>query len=509
MSLSPPTWATAKWVAGLLAGVAFLIATSSTALAHVNFVGSTPANVSTVAGPISTVTLEYSGAADPIANEFTINDPSGGEVPVASVANDGATKVVVTSKNPLPSGRIKVAWALRGSDGHKMTGTISFTVAASAPSTTSTTVVGAGESTTVAPPTTSASPTVVEDVAPLLQPARSGGSNGVAERIATIGRWIVYAAILFVVGGLAYLVWVHRGPRREGRRIVYLIRRGALLVIVGSIIEWFAQLAAYGDGGVGELASPSIWNDLISSSFAVGTLFRLVGAFLVLRFVAIDVVSEDPVDFASLDDLEIFSELSDARSGAVDLVARPNASNLSRVRVESGPVAFVGAMLLVASEAFIGHTASVEPRALMVVSDAVHMTAAGIWVAGVWLLTWTLWQRRRRSEPLDARLLATKFSLVATWSLVGVGITGVALAWAILDSMSALWNTSFGRLLVIKVVIVAVIAAFGLHNRRNLLPALESPGSDARFFRTIAIEAILFAAVLAVTSLLVVSNPLS
>jgi len=506
MSLRLPVSAP-KLVAGLLVGMAFLLATASAASAHVNFVGSTPANVSTVSGPISTVTLEYSGAADPIANDFAIEDASGGSVAIASVANDGATKVVVSSKSPLPSGRNKVSWALRGSDGHKMTGTISFTVTAPTPSSTATTTSAGGASTTVAPATTV--PSVVEEPAPLSQASSSGSGTDLAERIATIGRWIVYAAILFVVGGLAYLVWVHRGPRREGRRIVYLIRRGALLVMVGAIIEWLAQVAAYGSGGLGDLVSPSSWSDVVSSGFAIGTVFRLAGAFLVLRFVAIDVVSEDPIDFTSLDDLDIFGELSGSTSGPIDLAARPTTSNLSRVRVESGPLAVVGAVLLIVSEAFIGHTASVEPRALMVVSDAVHMTAAGIWVAGVWLLTWTLWQRRRRGVPLDARLLATKLSLVATWSLVAVGVTGLALAWAILESVSALWTTSFGRILIVKIVIVAVIAAFGLHNRRNLVPALESPGSDVRFLRTIAVEAALFIAVLAVTSLLVVSNPLS
>lgn len=506
MSLRPPARAT-KLLAGVLLGLGFVLATASVASAHVDFVGSAPANVSTVAGPISKVTLEYSGAADPIASEFSITDASGSSVAIESVSNDGAAKVVVTSKAPLPNGRNKVSWALRGADGHKMTGTISFTVAASTPSTTSTTISAAGGSTTVAPPTTAPTATQVDDAASV--PSSTPGSSAdLAEKIATVGRWIVYAAALFVIGGLAYLVWVHRGPRREGRRIVFLIRRGALLVVVGSIIEWFAQLAAFGSGSVGDLVSPSAWGDLLASSFAIGTILRIVGGILVLRFVAIDVVSEDPIDFANLDDLDIFGELSGSGTGGVELADPPRSSHLARVRVESGPLAFVGAVLLIVSEAFIGHTASVEPRALMVVSDAVHMTAGGIWVAGVWLLTWTLWQRRRRGEPLDAQLLAVKFSLVATWSLVAVGITGLALAWAILDSLGALWSTGFGRLLILKVVVVAVIAAFGLHNRR-LVPELESSGSDARFFRTIAIEAVLFVVVLAVTSLLVVSNPLS
>lgn len=58
------------------------------------------------------------------------------------------------------------------------------------------------------------------------------------------------------------------------------------------------------------------------------------------------------------------------------------------------------------------------------------------------------------------------------------------------------------------VAVVAVIGGIGLHNRRTLLPALEQPGIEVRFFRTILIEAALFAAVLIITALLVVANPL-
>ena len=147
----------------------------------------------------------------------------------------------------------------------------------------------------------------------------------------------------------------------------------------------------------------------------------------------------------------------------------------------------------------------------MAVSNAIHLTAASIWAAGAWLLTATLWRRHRRGEPIDAALLATRFSLLATWSLVAVAVSGAVLAWAILDQVSSLWSSEFGRLLLAKTFVVLVIGCFGLHNRRTLLPALMS-GDDAsedQFRRTIAIESMLFVVVLLITSLLVIANPLS
>jgi copper transport protein len=478
-----------------------LIGSATPASAHVDFLGSTPANVSTVNGPVSRIVLEYSGTSNPISDEFLIQDASGTSQSIASVGNDGDTKVVVTTVNALPSGRNKVSWALRGTDGHKMTGTISFTVAAATSSSTTSTV-------TATPSTLPAQPVEVEATESEATSTSSVSSDtDSAEMIATAGRWLVYVMILFTVGSLAYLVLVHRGTRREGRGIVFLIRRSAILVIIGSAMEWFAQLAVFGSGSIADVVSPWAWGDLLSTSFALGTLCRIVGAALVLRFVPIEVVTEDPIDYAKLDDYDLFGELASPSPTAAAVVSEPDA-RLARVRVESGPLAFVGALLLVVSESFLGHTASVEPRALVLVSDAVHMLAAAVWVAGVWLLAWTFWQRARRGEPLDARLIATRFSITATWALVAVAISGTALGWAILGSPGRLFTTEFGRMLLIKVALVAVIGAIGLHNRRTLLPALEQPGIDVRFYRTIIIESVLFVAVLVATALLVVANPI-
>ena len=441
--------------------------------------------------------MEFTGPAAPIDEDFKLENPSGTGVAIRSISKDGDAKVVVTSAAPLANGRTKLVWALRGADGHKMSGSVSFTVvqAESVPPSTSSTASGAAA--TAAPSTI-----VTAGEEPSVAP-ETATDEGLAEALGVVARWLVYGAILLTVGALAYLQWVHRGTRREGRKIVFFIRRAAVLIVVGAVVEWFAQLAMTGSGSLGDLVRPSVWGDLLSTGFALGTLTRIIGAVLVLRFVSIDVVPET----APTPDLDWIADPEAIRSV---LVESPPVSARTRVRVESGPLALVGAVLLVISESFIGHTASVSPRALMAVSDAVHLTAAGIWAAGAWLLALTLWSRHRRHEPLDAPLMATRFSLLATWSLVAVAISGCILAWAILDGLSAIWGSEFGRLLLVKTLVVIVIGCFGLHNRRVLVPALVAGDESAAetFRRTIAVEAVLFIAVLLITSFLVIANPL-
>lgn len=469
---------------GVLAPVvvllAFIGATATPASAHVDLVESTPANVSTVDATVGTISFRFSGPVDPVADRFRIQDASGADAPIESVEAVEPTLVVVTPSKALSSGRNRVTWALRGTDGHTMTGTIAFTITGSS-STTSLPATG-GTVGAVDPATVDASADVGTGV--IDEPGAG------AERVATLARWLVYGAVLFSAGGLVYLTTVHRGTKAESRRLVFYVRRAALIVLTASVFEWCAQLVVRDFGQVTAIVSPSVWWDLAMTGFGIGTLLRLVGAALVLAFLSIQtdsVVLPDAVE-------------SSGSAGTV---------SLARVRVEASPIAFIGVGALVLSESFIGHTSSVAPRIVMVVSDVVHMLAAGAWAAGAFLLASTLWRRHRRGEPTDARLLAARFSVLAAGSVVAVGVTGIVLGWLILTGPGASWTSDFGWLLLVKIVLVAVVASIGGYNHRVLVPALAD-GDEARshLFRWIVTaESLLFAAVLLVTAVLVNSDP--
>jgi copper transport protein len=93
-----------------------------------------------------------------------------------------------------------------------------------------------------------------------------------------------------------------------------------------------------------------------------------------------------------------------------------------------------------------------------------------------------------------------------------VSVTGVVQAGLILGSVDALVTTTFGRVLALKVVLVAAIAWTGWWNRRHLVPEFEgaAPSSAAvRQLRTsLSVEAVGFLVVVALTAVLVVSSPI-
>jgi len=464
--------------------------------AHIDLADSDPQNVSTVDEPVELVRLTFTGAADPAVDQFAIEDPDGNAVPITSIApeGDGAT-LIVTPAHPLAGGRHRVTWAIRSDDAHTMNGTIAFTVTAAA------VPAAVGEADDV--------PSSTIEAPPITAIAAASPTQG-AERVATVARWLVYTALLFCVGGLGYLTWVHRGSAAEGRRLAFLIRRAAVVVAAGALLEFLAQIIVFDGGSVGAVFSPAAWGDVLGASFGTGTLLRLAGAALVLAFLRIDLdhtfVLDGAIGFDELSARDL-ALLDEPGTGVATKLA-PTAPPLVRLRVEASPVAFVGAALLVASEGFLGHTATTQPRLLVVASDAGHLVAGGLWAAGAVMLAATISRRHRRGLPLDARLLATRFSVVATWSLVGVAITGMALAWGILGDLSALWTTTFGQVLLVKVAVVAVIGALGGYNKKVLVPALIEGGEDAdhQFRRTVTAEAALFGVVLALTAVLVASS---
>ena len=118
---------------------------------------------------------------------------------------------------------------------------------------------------------------------------------------------------------------------------------------------------------------------------------------------------------------------------------------------------------------------------------------------------------RRTGTTSDAAVLVSRFSVSATWALALVSLTGVAMAWAILPEISALWSSRFGWTLIVKVVLVLAVAALGAYNHFVLVPEIRQEAATeamrARLYRILGAETVLFVAVLAATAVLIGSSP--
>ena len=122
------------------------------------------------------------------------------------------------------------------------------------------------------------------------------------------------------------------------------------------------------------------------------------------------------------------------------------------------------------------------------------------------MLALTLARRRTAGRSLDAAELVIRFSSVATVALAAVGIAGVILAWSILDSVTELLSTAWGRILLVKLAAVGTAAAVGGYNHFVVLPQLTGGNEQAAselVRRTSLFEAVVLVGVVALTAILV------
>ena len=181
-----------------------------------------------------------------------------------------------------------------------------------------------------------------------------------------------------------------------------------------------------------------------------------------------------------------------------------------------GQAALLGVAALVLLGA-AGHAAAVEPGTLgALVVDGVHLLAASIWVGALLPLA-ALLRRAMTEAGADSRpyavVAARRLSRTALLAVVVLAATGAANAWTFVGSVGGLLGTPYGRLLLLKLSVLAPILALAIANRRRLLPALS--GDAVRVGRPalrmlagfVTIEAVLALALLAVVAAMGVTAP--
>ena len=187
------------------------------------------------------------------------------------------------------------------------------------------------------------------------------------------------------------------------------------------------------------------------------------------------------------------------------------------VRGPLGRVAATTAPLLaLVAPVLVGHTQLVQPRPVIVLADISHLVAGSFWTGGVLGLLLFLADQRRREradsrEPTAATSVVERFSGLAVCSVLLLALTGTLMAVMIIDDLDALFSTAYGRTLLVKVGLVALVVAIAGYNRLRLLPRLATRPTARQQWqlltRTLTAEAALLASVLALTGFLTSLSP--
>lgn len=148
--------------------------------------------------------------------------------------------------------------------------------------------------------------------------------------------------------------------------------------------------------------------------------------------------------------------------------------NPERVQIR---IPLIAALLGVLTPAVTGHAGSAPDHQLAVITVALHVGAAALWVGGLGVVLVLV----ARHRPLLDGVLP-RFSRLAGVCLGAVAVTGVLNATVRVETWGALFTTGYGWLVVAKTVAVVLLAGLGGLTRQRLAagrtPVLRWAGAE-------------------------------
>ena len=153
--------------------------------------------------------------------------------------------------------------------------------------------------------------------------------------------------------------------------------------------------------------------------------------------------------------------------------------------------------------ALAGHGASTVEHETAVNGLAFHLVGTALWVGGLGALVLL--------RPVLGKwlpIVVERYSKVAAWSLLTVALSGVVSAAVRMSGLSDL-ATTYGAIILAKVVAIVVLGQLGLAQRTKVIARLrETPSSAALFARLIAVELVVMGAAIGIaTALARTGNP--
>jgi putative copper resistance protein D len=147
----------------------------------------------------------------------------------------------------------------------------------------------------------------------------------------------------------------------------------------------------------------------------------------------------------------------------------------------------VVSLIAVALPALTGHASSLGSHGVAMTSDVTHALSMTVWVGGLIALVF----HAVRNDPGTMRAVPV-FRTVATWAVVLLAISGAGAAFARMNSVSELWTTEFGVLILLKIVLLLGLLA----TARTLQTKVVGSGKSDRatLIRVGGLEALLMAA---------------
>jgi copper transport protein len=399
-------------VLGLSFAGLLLLVPAQAAWAHAALLRTTPQASVTVNGSPSQVTLTYSEAVEPRFAVVSVTNAAGRQQtsgsPQASPSDPDTLDVPV---NKLAPGWYLVYWRVISADGHPVRGAFTFAVG------------------------------------PNPGPAPQFVIPSLSESAATPGlvtaRWAAFLTIMLAVGLFSMRTLIARPAAATAPRAVRALEIAFGICLVAGLI-----------------AIP-VYTVVTTASFALHPVFDLTQVVPLIRSSALG---------RALVDLEVVTALFGlAAAVAIRIDRGTGARSIAALLAMIGAVLAGGAMLAVPGLA--GHAAQTSPAALSLTFDWVHLVAGSLWIGGLaGLLVLLAFAGERRAEVLATSV--PRFSKLAIASVLAVIASGVGASILHLPTLATLWQTSYGKAILVKVGLLCVALVLGGLNFARTSPRL-------------------------------------
>lgn len=320
----------------------------------------------------------------------------------------------------------------------------------------------------------------------------------------SVVRWFLYLAMFVLFGGFAFRLFVLKptltrlsdlsdeeknlGLEKSKRMFLSLSWLSLIILLVVIPIRLLLQTSSVFGESIVEAFSPSKLMQILTQT-GFGFPWALQFTLMILLFVVILLIKRDK-------DLK-------------------------------NPYLWAGLLLgsfLLLTPSLSGHArAASKEYSLAIISDWIHLIAGGIWIGGLVHLFFTspkAFENAGISQKLQSIVrMIPLFSRLAIAATVLIFLTGIYNSWIHLESVFDLFNTTYGFVLLIKILLVLPMIGLGGLNGFILHPRMQKILSEddiseskyrtvsKKFYRSVSFEIILGVLVLIIVSVLTFLPP--
>ncbi|RST17104.1 copper resistance CopC/CopD family protein [Streptomyces sp. WAC05950] len=406
----------------LAALLATLFTAAAPATAHAALTASDPTDGAVVATAPAQVTLSFSEQVAMGDDSIRVLDPQGRRVDTGELrdmCSGNTVRYGTALHSGLPNGTYTVAWQAVSADSHPISGAFTFSI-------------GAPSATEVSLPTTTA----------------GGGPVGIAYGIA---RYAAYAGFTVLVGGAAFILLCWRRGAAQ-RPLQKLVVRAWVTLTAATLAMLVLRTPYTGSGRFADVFDLDGLRAVLETKTGASLVSRLLLLGAAALFVAV-----------------LFGVYARRMQDATSEEEDKDTGDLTFGLAIGGAVVAGG---IAATWALSEHASTGIQPGLAMPADILHMLAVATWLGGLSALLVAL-----HKVPGIERSAVRRFSGVAFVSVVVLAVTGVYQAWRQTGSWSALTGTEYGRLLLLKVALVAVLLGVAYLSRKWTARLAEAPAA--------------------------------